>query len=139
MWDRLFAAFQQSKKYQPLLLLALLSAQPVAFAVETTAPALKITFDKPAADWEREGLPIGNGALGAVVMGGVDVDHLQFNEKTLWTGGPGSKQGYDFGIPTESQTAKLAAVRNTLVDKGEMEPDAVRPQNDWLWRLPKFW
>ncbi|RYZ92816.1 MAG: glycoside hydrolase family 95 protein, partial [Moraxellaceae bacterium] len=76
-------------------------------------------------DWEREGLPIGNGALGAVVMGGVDVERLQFNEKTLWTGGPGSKQGYDFGIPAESQAKKLAAVRKILAEKGEMEPEAV--------------
>lgn len=125
MWDKLLAALQQCKGYRHLLLLALLGVQAIALADDDTAPALKITFDKPAADWEREGLPIGNGALGAVVMGGVDVDHLQFNEKTLWTGGPGSKQGYDFGIPAESQTAKLTAVRNTLVEKGEMEPDAV--------------
>jgi len=86
---------------------------------------LKVTFDKPAADWEREGLPIGNGAMGAVVMGGIDADKLQFNEKTLWTGGPGSKQGYDFGIAPESQTAKLAEVRKTLNEKGSMEPEAV--------------
>lgn len=125
MWDRFFIAFQQSKPYRALLLLALFGAQPIVLASEVAAPALKITFDKPAADWEREGLPIGNGALGAVVMGGVDVDHLQFNEKTLWNGGPGSKQGYDFGIPSEPQAEKLAVVRKTLADKGEMEPDAV--------------
>jgi alpha-L-fucosidase 2 len=125
MWNRSLAAFQQSKPYRQLFLLAFLSAHPAVLAAEALAPALKITFEKPATDWEREGLPIGNGALGAVVMGGVEVDRLQFNEKTLWTGGPGSKQGYDFGISTESQATKLAAVRNTLTKKGEMEPDAV--------------
>src|SRR5690606_38254641 len=55
---------------------------------------LTIGFDQPASDWEREGLPIGNGAMGAVVQGGVQQDVLQFNEKTLWTGGPGSSKGY---------------------------------------------
>ncbi len=125
MWDRLLTAFPSFKGHRHFLLLVLLGAQPFAFATEVTAPALKITFDKPAADWEREGLPIGNGALGAVVMGGIDVDRLQFNEKTLWAGGPGSKQGYDFGIAAESQTTKLAAVRKTLAEKGEIEPDAV--------------
>ena len=40
--------------------------------------------------WEREGLPIGNGAMGAVIAGGVQRDLIQFNEKTLWTGGPGA-------------------------------------------------
>lgn len=88
-------------------------------------PGLHIAFDKPAADWEREGLPIGNGAMGAVVMGAVDAEHLQFNEKTLWTGGPGSKQGYDFGIPADAQAEKLASVRKTLTEKGFMEPTDV--------------
>ncbi|GGY73534.1 hypothetical protein GCM10011613_18370 [Cellvibrio zantedeschiae] len=125
MWDRLLAAFHRFYLHRPSLLLVLLSAQSLAFAAEISAPALKITFDKPATDWEREGLPIGNGALGAVVMGGVDVEHLQFNEKTLWTGGPGSKQGYDFGIAAESQISKLAAVRKALAEKGEMDPEAV--------------
>jgi alpha-L-fucosidase 2 len=96
----------------------------VCVAQAEQAP-LQIAFDRPAGDWEREGLPIGNGAMGAVVMGGVDTDHLQFNEKTLWTGGPGSKQGYDFGIPPESQAATLADVRKTLIEKGSMEPEAV--------------
>src|SRR4249919_2230987 len=61
--------------------------------------ALTLWYDRPAADWEREGLPIGNGAMGAMLLGGVAEDDIQFNEKTLWTGGPGSTQGYDFGLP----------------------------------------
>lgn len=131
MWDR-FLVFLQlfSRVYRSLVWLVLLAVQSMAVAaidlpLKPELPALKIQFDKPATDWEREGLPIGNGAMGAVVMGGIDVDRLQFNEKTLWTGGPGSKQGYDFGIAPESQTAKLAVVRNTLVEKGAMEPEAV--------------
>jgi alpha-L-fucosidase 2 len=40
-------------------------------------------FDRLAA----RTLPIGNGAIGAVVHGGVLHDRLQFNEKSLWTGG----------------------------------------------------
>ena len=36
--------------------------------------------------WMEYGLPIGNGQLGAMVMGEVGTDVLQFNEKTLWTG-----------------------------------------------------
>lgn len=111
----------------PRFVLATLLVIPACVLADKpiSVPALKIWFDKSAADWEREGLPIGNGALGAVVMGGVELDNLQFNEKTLWTGGPASKQGYDFGVSAESQTTKLAAVRNTLVEKGEMEPEAV--------------
>ncbi len=131
MWDRFLVFLQSfSRVYRSLVWLVLLAVQSMAVAavdlpLKSELPALKIQFDKPATDWEREGLPIGNGAMGTVVMGGLDVDRLQFNEKTLWTGGPGSKQGYDFGIAPESQAAKLAAVRNTLVEKGAMEPETV--------------
>ncbi len=90
--------------------------------------ALRIWFDAPANDWEREGLPIGNGAMGAVVQGGLELDTLQFNEKTLWTGGPGSTQGYDFGLPRESRRAALARVRKTLNEQGRMAPEAVAQQ-----------
>lgn len=84
-----------------------------------------VWFDRPAADWERESLPIGNGAMGAAVQGGVDRDIVQFNEKTLWTGGQGSAEGYDFGIPNEPLTGELQAVRNELRAKGAMTPEAV--------------
>jgi alpha-L-fucosidase 2 len=50
-----------------------------------SAPENTLWFAAPASDWEREGLPIGNGALGAMVMGGVSLDRLQLNEKSLWT------------------------------------------------------
>jgi len=35
-----------------------------------------------------EALPIGNGRIGAMIFGGVEQDHIQFNEETLWTGEP---------------------------------------------------
>lgn len=82
-----------------------------------------VWFDKPASDWETQGLPIGNGALGAVVAGGVSRDLIQFNEKTLWTGGPGAP-GYDFGWPEQAQTEALAKVRNTIATEGSISPEA---------------
>lgn len=117
----LLNAFQHLSRYRQFLLLVLLAVQSLAFA---TPGGLKIAFDRPAESWEREGLPIGNGAMGAVVLGGVETDRLQFNEKTLWTGGPGSKQGYDFGIPSESQINNLASVRKQIEEVGELTPEA---------------
>lgn len=38
--------------------------------------------------WMEYSLPIGNGQLGACIFGGVKVDEIQFNEKTLWWGTP---------------------------------------------------
>jgi alpha-L-fucosidase 2 len=69
---------------QLVLTLLFLLVQKLAFAAEPVSN-LKIWFDNPASDWEREGLPIGNGAMVAA-MGETDVEHLQFNEKTLWRG-----------------------------------------------------
>ena len=44
-------------------------------------------YRAPAKDW-TEALPVGNGSMGAMVHGGADVERIQFNEDTLWTGQP---------------------------------------------------
>jgi alpha-L-fucosidase 2 len=82
-------------------------------------------YSAPATDWEREALPIGNGAMGAMVFGGIDVERLQFNEKTLWTGGPGSVRGYDFGIPQRSLAADVSDIAATLDREEQLAPEAV--------------
>lgn len=46
----------------------------------------RIWFRQSAKDWNNA-LPIGNGRLGAMVFGGVDTEHLQMNEDSLWYGG----------------------------------------------------
>ncbi|WP_335314173.1 glycoside hydrolase family 95 protein [Olivibacter sp. CPCC 100613] len=48
---------------------------------------LALWYQQPASTW-TEALPIGNGKLGAMVFGGVQEDRIQFNESSLWTGGP---------------------------------------------------
>jgi alpha-L-fucosidase 2 len=48
---------------------------------------MKLWYPQPASQW-TDALPIGNGRLGAMLFGGVDTDHIQFNESTLWTGRP---------------------------------------------------
>ena len=104
-------------------LAALFAACCLVFSGSSAADTpLEVRFDAPAADWESEGLPIGNGAMGAVIAGDPHIDIIQFNEKTLWTGGPGAK-GYDFGIPDEPQTAALAEVRKTIAEKGSITPE----------------
>ncbi|RRC96289.1 glycosyl hydrolase family 95 catalytic domain-containing protein [Schaalia canis] len=53
----------------------------------------------PAQDnvWQQATLPIGNGDLGGTIYGEISREHIVINEKTLWTGGPGSKGSYDGG------------------------------------------
>jgi alpha-L-fucosidase 2 len=64
--------------------LALIGLAATAFA--DGAP-LKLWYERPAAQWV-EALPVGNGRLGAMVFGGVEMERLQLNEDTLWAGGP---------------------------------------------------
>lgn len=56
-------------------------------AVFAQSPDLKLWYKQPAVKW-TDALPIGNGRLGAMIFGGTDTDHIQFNEQTLWTGEP---------------------------------------------------
>ncbi len=43
-------------------------------------------YDRPAKAWMTEALPIGNGPMGAMLFGGTEVERIQFNEISLWTG-----------------------------------------------------
>ncbi|NJP96120.1 glycoside hydrolase family 95 protein [Nonomuraea sp. FMUSA5-5] len=59
-----------------------------AHAAASPAGDLALWYDEGAGtDWLRA-LPIGNGRLGAMVFGNVDVERLQLNEDTVWAGGP---------------------------------------------------
>ncbi|MGC8989332.1 MAG: glycoside hydrolase N-terminal domain-containing protein, partial [Verrucomicrobiia bacterium] len=57
-----------------------------------TQRPIRIWFARPATNWEREALPIGNGRLGAMVFGGTARERIQLNEDTLWSGGPRDTQ-----------------------------------------------
>lgn len=48
---------------------------------------LKLWYKQPASKW-TDALPIGNGRLGAMIYGDALNEHIQFNEETLWSGGP---------------------------------------------------
>lgn len=44
------------------------------------------TARNPDANWESQSLPIGNGSIGANIMGSIEAERITFNEKTLWRG-----------------------------------------------------
>jgi len=69
--------------------LSILIAMGVSGHAQSPGPGndLLLWYRQPAEKW-TEALPIGNGRLGAMIFGGVEEDHLQFNESTLWSGGP---------------------------------------------------
>ncbi len=45
-----------------------------------------LLLEKPAANWEKEAFPLGNGRLGCMVFGGLEEERIQFNVDSLWTG-----------------------------------------------------
>jgi len=59
------------------------------FVGEAAPPAgeLSLWYRRPAKRWV-EALALGNGRLGAMVFGGIEEEHLQLNEDTVWGGGP---------------------------------------------------
>jgi len=86
---------------------------------------LTLWYDEPAGDWETEALPVGNGALGGMIFGGVAVETVQFNEKTLWTGGPGSSQGYNFGNWTTPRPGAIEQVQRDLDARLRISPNEI--------------
>jgi alpha-L-fucosidase 2 len=85
---------------------------------------MTLWYDEPATDWESQSLPIGNGALGMSVFGGVQDELLQLNEKSLWTGGPGSP-GYDFGNWHTPRPGAIAQVQDRINAEGQVAPEWV--------------
>lgn len=93
-------------KARLILVAGLLSSK--AFAQQ---PALKLWYDKPAAQWV-EALPVGNGKIGAMVFGGVEEELLQLNESTLYSGGPVKK------VLNPGVAGYLPAIRKALLEEG---------------------
>ena len=61
------------------------------------------TSYNPDQEWEKQSLPIGNGSIGANVMGSIAAERYTLNEKTLWRGGPGTGRGSDKGTARGAQ------------------------------------
>jgi alpha-L-fucosidase 2 len=103
------------------------AAEPTSFAGPggATAAPLTLWYDRAATDWESQALPIGNGALGAMVFGGVGQERLQFNEKTLWSGGPGEDPDYTGGIWKAPRPGALAEARRLVLEQGPQDPQVI--------------
>lgn len=68
-----------------LLLATLLLGCVTLLAGRSQDNNLKLWYTQPASKW-LEALPIGNGSLGGMIFGGVEQEHIQFNEESLITG-----------------------------------------------------
>ena len=83
----------------------------IAAGVCAYSQRLVLSYDKPATRFE-EGLPLGNGHLGATVYGGVSEDLIWLNEGSLWAGCANPDNN-----PVPSGGPELLAEVRALLDK----------------------
>lgn len=84
------------------------TGSPAAAELTTTSnPALTMWYDKPAKVWMTEALPIGNGPMGAMLFGDTNIERIQFNEISLWSGDRVSKRL--LGITLKEEHDRLGA------------------------------
>ena len=78
----------------------------------------QLTYNQPAAPsydgWEKQALPVGNGEMGAKVFGLIGEERIQYNEKTLWSGGPQPDSTDYNGGNYEDRHKVLAEIRKAL-------------------------
>ena len=71
----------------------------------------------PDREWENASLPIGNGSLGANILGSVAAERITLNEKTLWKGGPNTAGGADYYWKVNKQSASvMEEIRQAFTD-----------------------
>ena len=105
------------KSRKPLLsfiLSSFLFVSLEAFPSDSSSqPNHRLWYDAPAHHW-LEALPVGNSTLGAMVYGGTDVEEIQLNEETFWSGSPHNNN---------SQTARehLQEIRSLIFEGKEEE------------------
>ncbi len=91
----------------PALATALKTISPACAA--PVSPELKLWYRQPAARW-ADALPLGNGRLGAMVMGGIERERVYLNEDTLWSGFPTDRDAL-------AEPGALAEVRRLILQQ----------------------
>jgi len=99
----------RSYKIPKVLLLLALVTFTVA-AKEKSTSELKLWYTQPA-EYFINALLLGNGRLGAVTYGRPDIETINLNEETLWTGGPVNNN------PNQEAASYLQPIRNALNEK----------------------
>lgn len=78
-----------------------------------------LCYKEPAAynynGWEKQALPLGNGRIGAKIFGNIQCELIQFNEKTLWSGGP-EIGGFNSGISNPDCGKAYKKIQSLLAD-----------------------
>ncbi|MBR6806361.1 MAG: glycoside hydrolase N-terminal domain-containing protein [Bacteroidaceae bacterium] len=81
-------------------------------------------------EWESQSLPIGNGSIGANIMGSVEAERITFNEKTLWRGGPNTSGGAEYYWNVNKKSAHLLKnIRQAFIDGDDAKAAKLTREN----------
>lgn len=84
----------------------------------------------PDQEWESLSLPIGNGSIGANIMGSLEAERITFNEKTLWRGGPNTSGGARYYWDVNKQSAHLLDdIRTAFLNGNDEEAARLTREN----------
>ena len=93
----------------------------------------QLNYDQPTAPsydgWEKQALPVGNGEMGAKVFGLIGEERIQYNEKTLWSGGPQPDSTDYNGGNYEDRYKVLAEIRKALEAGDRQKAKQLAEQN----------
>lgn len=85
---------------------------------------------KSDTSWESQSLPIGNGSIGANILGSVEAERITFNEKTLWRGGPNTAKGADYYWNVNKQSAHiLDEIRKAFIEGDQQKAEKLTREN----------
>lgn len=88
------------------------------------------TSRNPDREWESQSLPIGNGSIGANILGSVSAERITFNEKTLWRGGPNTSAGAAKYWNVNKQSAHvLDEIRQAFIDGDQKKAEMLTRKN----------
>lgn len=86
--------------------------------------------NNPDADWESRSLPIGNGSIGANIMGSISAERITLNEKTLWKGGPNTEKGASYYWKVNKQSAGLLKdIRQAFTEGNQQLAEKLTKEN----------
>ncbi|WP_247946707.1 SIALI-17 repeat-containing surface protein [Streptococcus oralis] len=93
----------------------------------------QLNYNQPTAPsydgWEKQALPVGNGEMGAKVFGLIGEERIQYNEKTLWSGGPQPDSTDYNGGNYKDRYKVLAEIRKALEDGDRQKAKQLAEQN----------
>ena len=107
------------------VLLTVITLMGLAVHASDRTRGLTIWFDMPAGNWESESTPIGNGNIGANIMGGIGTEFITFNEKTLWRGGPNTSKGASYYWEVNKESAHVLDDIRQAFEEGDDEKAAL--------------